>query len=66
MGLLDCISMPFAFWIQTPEFSLLIIPSMLHSFCFRFHPRVWYYLLQEVATFIPDSGDLMRYSLGQG
>jgi len=34
MGLLDCISMPFAFWIPTPEFSLLIVPSILHSFSF--------------------------------
>jgi hypothetical protein len=29
MGLLDCISMPFAFWIPTPEFSLLIVPYYL-------------------------------------
>jgi hypothetical protein len=52
MGLLDCISMPFAFWIPTPELSLLIVPSVLYRFCFRFHPRMWYYLLQDVATLV--------------
>ena len=28
-----------------------IVPFILHSFCFRFHPRVWYYLLQRAATY---------------
>ena len=65
--LLPCALSPVPLWILTPNSSLVIVkflhPPFLNDLYFRFRKIVCYYLLQDVATFIPESRDIFFHTL---